>query len=95
MEDRFAAERADPCVVECLLVAVDACGFALARDDLRHPPSLDAVGAVHVRHGLQQPLALLIGDAGQNRAIGGDRFEQVDGLAQARRELRLVVLSQS
>src|SRR5262245_1966880 len=82
MKDRLSSERPDSGFMQRVLIAADTRSLAVARGDLRHAAAFHAIGTVDERHGLQQPLALLIRHAGQYAAIGGDRFEQLDGLAQ-------------
>ncbi len=83
MEHRLASQGADPGLLQDTLIAFDASSLALTIDDLRHAPPLDAVRAVDVGHGLQQALALLVRDAGEDAAVGGDRLEQLDRFAES------------
>ena len=82
MEDGLATKASNARLVEGPLIAFDPRGLALAIDDLRHAPPLDAVRAVDVGHRLQQALALLVRDAGEDAAVGGDRLEQLDRFAE-------------
>ncbi len=83
MEDRLAPQRPDAGLVQNALIALDACSLALSIDDLRHAATLDAVGAVHVGYGLQQPFAFLFRHAREHTAIGRDRLEQLDRVAES------------
>ena len=75
-EHRPSPQRADACLAQHALVAPDARGFALAIEVLHHPPPLGAIGTVDVGDRLEEPLALVDGQAGQHGAIGGDGLEQ-------------------
>ena len=90
MKDRLASKRANAGFVQDTLIAAHARRLALARDDLRHSPPLDTVRAVHVRDGLEQALSILIGNAGEDCVIGGDRLEQLDRLVQSCQQLTLI-----
>jgi hypothetical protein len=83
VEDWLSAQRLNPRFTARDLIALYARGFALARRDLRHATPLDAVGMVDRRHRLEQSFAFLIRDAFEHRAIRGDRFEQLNRLAQS------------
>ena len=85
MEDRLASKASNPRLLQNALIAFDASGLALTIDDLRHATPLDAVRAVDVGHGLQQALALLVRDAGEDAAVGGDRLEELDRFAESLR----------
>jgi hypothetical protein len=64
------------------LILFHAGCFTLARRDLRHAPAFDAVGVIHRCDSLQQPLAFLLRYAFEYGAVGGDRFEQLNGVTQ-------------
>ena len=83
MKHRLATQTADAGLLEHALIALDPRRLALPIDDLRHAPAFNAVGTVDVGDRLQQPLAFLLRHARQHTSIGGDRFEQLDRLAQA------------
>ena len=75
-----------PVAARATLIALDACGPSLTRHDLGHAPPFNAVGMVYARHGLQQSPAIILGHSLEHTPVGGDRFEQLDGISKTRRE---------
>jgi hypothetical protein len=82
MEHRLASQRTDAGLVERLLITAHAGGLALPRGDLRPAATLDPIRAVDERYGLQQPLPFFVRHPREHTAVGRDRFEQLDRLAQ-------------
>jgi hypothetical protein len=82
MKYRLPSQRLNPRCRAGRLIAFHARRLALPIRDLRHAPPLDAIGVIHRCHRLEQALPLLVRDAFEHRSIGGNRFEQLNGLPQ-------------
>jgi hypothetical protein len=68
------------------LIALDACGPPLPRHDLCHAPPFNAVRMVDACHRLQQSPAISLRHSFEHAPVGGNRFEQLDGISKTRRE---------
>ncbi len=82
-EDRPAAQGSNPRFVEQTLVAGHARRFLGTRSGLLQASACAAGGVSDQSHRAEQALPVFHRDASQHAAIGGDRFEQFGGGAEA------------
>jgi hypothetical protein len=86
MEDWLAPQRLNSCCRTCNLIALDACGPSLTRHVFCHASPFNAVGMVDACYRLQQSPAIILGHSFEHTPVGGNRFEQLDGISKTRRK---------
>ena len=84
MIDRFLPKRSDARPGKRLLGLLHAPCPPIACRSFGHPPPIGPIGAIDARDRLQQADTILSRRVCQHFAIGGDRLEQIDGVAKTR-----------